>query len=764
MSTDFERLNIVLSARDRELSAALDRQTKKIERFTRQAQGGLSRTSKEWDRLGTSSKAAAAPMSKVFNISSSGRFVLQNTAAQVGDMAVQFESGTAASRILAQQLPQVFGGFAALGGALGIVAPLLGTVAAVGIPAAAMMMQFSGDSGEAADEARTFADKLGDLEASLGRADAALVAASAGGLADLEGRYGDVTAKVTDLADALADIEVRAAKLEIGGILDEALGDGFRAEVEKIYGTVGRAVAQAGTSAASAEAEQLRAIIADVAAQIRVFEATGQQVPAALRAQMATLNEELAAVEGRVADIGALSDQLVVSPETLARMNEFQAALEAARASGDFGGIADALSDIRALLAASGQDIDQLVIDALARAEAAARETATTLGDGADQAGALADAASGIAPEIANANAEAAALVTNLGAAMARLAGIVSGVRTAQRKALREAQIRMDTVGDPVGRAGALARNDYLEDSGAASYAAIRSGNYSRLSDMEETADRVAEGAERVAAAEQALAEAEAKFREGAKAGGGGTSGGRSGGGRSGGSGRKRKERVADEVKQYERTLERLADAFDGTGTTAAGYRAELQRLREEYAAGNISADEFEAGMEDVEDRFRRNAQAADRLRSSAASAFASIVTGAESVSDALSNLFAQWSQMFANAAFGGLFEGMGGFDALGSLLSFDGGGSTGSGPRSGGVDGKGGFPAILHPGETVVDHTKGQRTGGAMSFNFAPVINAAGADQAAVDGLRRDLRAMQAQFEGRVVRTVKDAQTRRIL
>ena len=38
---------------------------------------------------------------------------------------------------------------------------------------------------------------------------------------------------------------------------------------------------------------------------------------------------------------------------------------------------------------------------------------------------------------------------------------------------------------------------------------------------------------------------------------------------------------------------------------------------------------------------------------------------------------------------------------------SFDGGGFTGYGARSGGVDGKGGFPAILHPNETVIDHTK---------------------------------------------------------
>tara|TARA_R100001015_G_C4633330_1_gene198144 strand:+ start:1554 stop:3437 length:1884 start_codon:yes stop_codon:yes gene_type:complete len=39
----------------------------------------------------------------------------------------------------------------------------------------------------------------------------------------------------------------------------------------------------------------------------------------------------------------------------------------------------------------------------------------------------------------------------------------------------------------------------------------------------------------------------------------------------------------------------------------------------------------------------------------------------------------------------------------------YEGGGYTGMGARAGGIDGKGGFPAILHPNETVLDHTKGQ-------------------------------------------------------
>jgi hypothetical protein len=57
------------------------------------------------------------------------------------------------------------------------------------------------------------------------------------------------------------------------------------------------------------------------------------------------------------------------------------------------------------------------------------------------------------------------------------------------------------------------------------------------------------------------------------------------------------------------------------------------------------------------------------------------------------------------------------------AVKSYDGGGFTGTGSRSGGVDGKGGFHAILHPNETVVDHTKGQTVGGVVvnqTFNIA--------------------------------------------
>jgi hypothetical protein len=60
---------------------------------------------------------------------------------------------------------------------------------------------------------------------------------------------------------------------------------------------------------------------------------------------------------------------------------------------------------------------------------------------------------------------------------------------------------------------------------------------------------------------------------------------------------------------------------------------------------------------------------------------------------------------------------------------SADGGGFTGSGARAGGMDGRGGFMAMLHPNETVIDHTKGQGMGTTVNFNIN-TVDATGFDQ----------------------------------
>lgn len=51
------------------------------------------------------------------------------------------------------------------------------------------------------------------------------------------------------------------------------------------------------------------------------------------------------------------------------------------------------------------------------------------------------------------------------------------------------------------------------------------------------------------------------------------------------------------------------------------------------------------------------------------------------------------------------------------TIASFEGGGYTGAGPRAGGLDGKGGFMAMLHPDETVIDHTMKKVSGGSANI-----------------------------------------------
>ena len=84
----------------------------------------------------------------------------------------------------------------------------------------------------------------------------------------------------------------------------------------------------------------------------------------------------------------------------------------------------------------------------------------------------------------------------------------------------------------------------------------------------------------------------------------------------------------------------------------------------------------------------------------------------------------------------------------LGAIFggSFDGGGYTGSGSRSGGLDGKGGFMAMLHPNETVLDHTRGQGGGSinvVQNFTVGDVASVSLVRQAVAGSERRIASAM---------------------
>jgi len=150
--------------------------------------------------------------------------------------------------------------------------------------------------------------------------------------------------------------------------------------------------------------------------------------------------------------------------------------------------------------------------------------------------------------------------------------------------------------------------------------------------------------------------------------------------------------------KMTEAQLKQAADRIAAINAETAALEAQEQRLQ---GIANTLANEFE-------------------------NSFMSMIDGTKSVDGAfrdmsrniISYLYRVLVLQKMIRGFGTIFAGSDNpiLSDIGGALSdysMDGGGYTGSGPRSGGLDGKGGFLAMLHPNETVIDHTKGQSAEG---------------------------------------------------
>ena len=87
-------------------------------------------------------------------------------------------------------------------------------------------------------------------------------------------------------------------------------------------------------------------------------------------------------------------------------------------------------------------------------------------------------------------------------------------------------------------------------------------------------------------------------------------------------------------------------------------------------------------------------------------------------------------------------------------LPSYDGGGFTGSGPRSGGVDGRGGFLGVLHPNEDVIDRTKGQGARSGQTINV--VQNFTVGDVASISQVRQAVAGSEARIAATLQRSQK--------
>lgn len=221
----------------------------------------------------------------------------------------------------------------------------------------------------------------------------------------------------------------------------------------------------------------------------------------------------------------------------------------------------------------------------------------------------------------------------------------------------------------------------------------------------------------------------------------------------------RRKELQADLIEQGK-------SLFEQVRTPAEIYANQIVRINELYGKQAISLEtlerltkkyfeEYQAGAETQNKALSENENMANRFSDAMTNTFMTAIRDGGSFGRLLEKLAADLAYMIVQQQIiAPIAKAAGGW--LAGLFSFDGGGYTGTGTRSGGVDGKGGFYAVLHPNETVVDHTKGQQvsSGGRnvvinQTYNFsgsndrgqvldAAMLGAAMARQQLIDDRKR--------------------------
>ncbi|RHZ96459.1 hypothetical protein D1114_07040 [Cereibacter sphaeroides] len=234
-------------------------------------------------------------------------------------------------------------------------------------------------------------------------------------------------------------------------------------------------------------------------------------------------------------------------------------------------------------------------------------------------------------------------------------------------------------------------------------------------------------------------------------------------GGRKGrGGGKSDRESVYDlgqkEIAQLERQIEMLGKTEAQVAEMEAKYRlldaAKRQNLdldARQAATGLTLREQIDqqaasiGRLTEQYDAAQERAQFFEQIQSDMKNGFLDAIVAGESFADTMRGV----AQALAKAALEAALFGTGPFGGGGGLLSglggailgsFEGGGYTGSGPRMGGLDGRGGRLAMVHPDETIIDHKRGQSAPGGAVINIA--INGGSGDDHIVSLVQQGVQA----------------------
>jgi hypothetical protein len=631
MSTDFQKLNIILAARDREFTRAMERNTRRVERFANKSNRHLSRVSSKFALLGSAAKrllpalAAGAVVAQVKRIVGSLDDI-GKTADKIGltTDALQELRAAAESAGVAQ---------GSLDSSLERFSKRIGE-AVLGTGAAKKALE------EMGLEARELANM--GLDTALGVVADRMAAISdpterAARAAALFGREG--VAMVNLLREGSAGMEkMRAEARELGIVIDEDLIRKAEAAQTKLD-LMSRVISAQLSSALINLAPLLVSAasgIASVASAVNSFLAVDYYMPELMDAdQLREYAAEMSSVQREVTTLtraqAAYNANVEKFGEGSAKAASWLKTVEAAQA------------DLTAAI--KEQKIE----------EAAYQSSLGTIGEMAAARDAARDRA-----KFAEMGAEAAE----------------------RERISREKWAYVDRIQNSAARGGKPVTDEELE-------------GILNLADQFEAAEIAA-----------------SKILNPVKAVGTATAG------------------AATEAERFAVVIAKIADLSGGA--SVGTYAEVMDQVRDLFTAGKIDGDLYADMVGDIENKFKDTADAARALENAAGDALLSIIDRSTSAGDAVANLIGQLASMAANAAITGLFKNSGIFDSIAPIFSpedsFDGGGSTGNGPRSGGLDGKGGFMAMMHPQESVIDHTRGQSApgggGGSMNIN----VNVSGA------------------------------------
>ena len=188
-------------------------------------------------------------------------------------------------------------------------------------------------------------------------------------------------------------------------------------------------------------------------------------------------------------------------------------------------------------------------------------------------------------------------------------------------------------------------------------------------------------------------------------------------GGGGGDSGLDPLERIQEEIRRRERALEvgrKELELLEAIWDIEDRLGDDREKHSDEYIANlareMLALEEREQMAEDMRERLD---QIGDTMKSAMEDAFMSMIDGTKSAKEAFKDMarsiIAELFRVLVVQQLVGNFEAGGG-GILGSLfkgLNFEGGGNTPSGPRTGGLDGRGGMLAMVHPNETIIDNTR---------------------------------------------------------